>query len=325
MVKKFNAKWAALVELLSDGQTHDGNVLGEQLGITRSAVWKMCQKLQSLGVPLQSVKGKGYMMPTPLRLLDPFRIQAGIPSSVKVEVLESTASTNDYLLAGRTQSGVSVCLAEMQTAGRGRLGRPWVSPFGENIYFSCQYPFQKDISELAGLSLVVSLSIVAALKQIGVHETLAVKWPNDVVCEAGKLSGTLIELRAESNGHCEAVIGIGINVNMTAARGIDQAWTSLYQQCGQSFDRNAIVIALVNQLLDDLALFQREGLPVFLPRWNALDFYRGKSVHLQQATSLIAGVAQGVNEHGHLLLELPDGTVKSYASGDASLRGNHAR
>lgn len=320
MMKKYNAKSVALLGLLSDGKTHDGNVLGEQLGITRSAVWKMCQKLQGLGVDLHSVKGKGYVLNTPIILLDPERIQAGIQSPVRVSVFESLDSTNDYLLANRTRTGIEVCLAEMQTAGRGRLGRPWVSPFSENIYFSCRYPFQKDISELAGLSLVVSLSIVAALKGVGAGDALSVKWPNDVVCEAGKLSGTLIELRAESNGHCEAVIGIGMNVNMDATGAIDQAWTSLRQRSGCYHDRNSIVIALANQLFDDLAQFQREGLSAFLSRWNALDFYRGKPVTVLHANTSFTGLAQGVNEHGHLLLELPGGGVKAFASGDASLK-----
>lgn len=319
-MKKYNAKLAALLHLLSDGKTHDGNVLGEQFGITRSAVWKICQKLQGLGVNLESIKGKGYVLSTPMILLDPERIQAGIHEPVTVSVFESLTSTNDYLLADRERAGVKLCLAEMQTAGRGRLGRPWVSPFGENLYFSCQYPFQKDISELAGLSLVVSLSIVAALTSVGAGDGLSVKWPNDVVCDTGKLSGTLIELRAESNGHCDAVIGIGINVNMGAASGIDQAWTSLHQRSGCYYDRNVMAIALMNQLLDDLSLFQREGLSAFLSRWNSLDFYRGKSVNVLHANTTITGVAQGVNEHGHLMLELPGGSVKAFASGDASLK-----
>ncbi len=317
MKRKYHANTAALIKILSDGAIHDGNDLGDALGMTRSAVWKIIQKCQSVGVEIASVKGKGYVMKASLTLLNPDDITAGVRHPIQLSLFEEIGSTNDELMQVMGNRQVSVCLAEMQTQGRGRLGRQWASPFGQNIYLSCRFPFTKEVSELAGLSLVVSLSILEALAPL--QCSLAVKWPNDVVCEQGKLAGTLIELRAESNGGCDAVIGIGLNVNMQTQTDIDQPWTSLSQLTQHTHDRNPLVIRLLNQLISDLQLFESEGLAPFQSRWQANDFYAGKTVALSHANTVFTGVVQGVSEQGYLRLQLPDGSVKHFASGDAQL------
>lgn len=320
MQRKNNPNLNALLDLLSDGKPHDGNVLGEHLGLTRAAVWKMIQKLQGLDVLVESIKGQGYVLKEPLVLLDVERIQAGLQQSVGLTVFESIASTNDYLLNEERTKKTSVCVAEMQTAGRGRLGRSWVSPFGKNIYFSLRFHFKKDISELAGLSLMVSLSILKTLKHLKLP--LFVKWPNDVVCDQGKLSGTLIELKAESNGGCEAVIGIGVNVNMLpkGVKGITQPWTSLQQLSGEYHDRNAILSVLINTLISDLNQFEAKGFSVFQKDWMQHHYHAHQSVTLSFAETVVKGEAMGVNELGHLLLKLKNEKTQAFASGDVSLR-----
>lgn len=320
MQRKNNPNLNALLALLSDGKAHDGNVLGEHLGLTRAAVWKMVQKLQGLGVMIESVKSQGYVLKEPLVLLDAERIQAGLTQPVVLTVFESIASTNDYLLNEPRTKKTSVCVAEMQTAGRGRLGRAWVSPFGKNIYFSLRFHFKKDISELAGLSLMVSLSILKTVKHLNLP--LCVKWPNDVMCDQGKLSGTLIELKAESNGGCEAVIGIGMNVNMLPqdVKGITQPWTSLQQLSGEYHDRNAILSVLINTLVSDLNQFEAKGFAVFQKEWIEHHYHAHQSVTLSFAETVVKGEAMGVNELGHLLLKLKNGKTQAFASGDVSLR-----
>lgn len=318
MQRKNNPNLASVLQTLSDGEIHDGNALGEALGLTRAAVWKMIQKLQGLGVGIESVKGKGYLLSEPLILLDPKKIKSGIKHKIKLSVFESLASTNDYLLAEAKASLTSVCLSEMQTAGRGRRGRTWVSPFGQNIYLSLRYHFDKDISELSGLSLMVSLSILKALHTV--NRKVFVKWPNDVVCDNGKLAGSLIDIKAESNGGCEAVIGIGLNVNMRVAKGVTQPWTSLQQLTGDYHDRNHLAVALINTLLEDLHQFEQHGFSDFKKSWMQHDYYANKKIQLIQGEHVIEGLARGVNDAGHLLLALSNGTEKAYASGDTQLR-----
>ena len=220
MLKKFNDILVKIAGLLSDGEYHDGVTLGKQLGVSRAAVWKMIKKLIHYGIHIEAVKGRGYVLREPLILLDRMQIieSCSVPQlrASQIEILESVSSTNDYLKKFKSPASVKFCLAEHQLGGRGRLQRQWYSPFGRNIYLSCLYSFQKDISELAGLSLVTSLAILKALRNWVADEKLAVKWPNDIFFENKKLAGSLIEIQAETHGVSQVIIGIGLNVNMAS-------------------------------------------------------------------------------------------------------------
>ena len=141
MQKKTNHKLSQLLEVLSDGEFHDGNALGDALQMTRSAVWKMIKKLERYDIQINSVKGKGYALCEPLILLDTDKICNKLhEKKTQLTLFESMASTNEYLRALRHPKGIRFCLAEQQTAGKGRLNRDWHSPFGKNIYLSCLYP-----------------------------------------------------------------------------------------------------------------------------------------------------------------------------------------
>jgi BirA family transcriptional regulator, biotin operon repressor / biotin---[acetyl-CoA-carboxylase] ligase len=212
-------------------------------------------------------------------------------------------------------------VAEHQTGGKGRLGRGWHSPFGRNIYLSCLYPFHKDITELAGLSLLVSLAILRTLEQFGIHDNVTVKWPNDVICSGKKISGTLIELQAESHGASQAVIGIGLNVNMLIdeKRQISQSWTSMRRLTGKYLDRNLVCAALMNTLLDYLRRFERQGFAAFSDEWLAAEGMMGKSVIIKTGSETKTGIMSGINMQGHLLLKLDDGRTQAFSSGDTSI------
>lgn len=254
--------------------------------------------------------------------LDAALICQSLREKVDISIFESIPSTHDYLKSFRQCRSVKFCLAEQQTQGRGRLGREWHSPFGKNIYFSCLYPFDKDISELGGLSLVVSLAILRSLQAMGLHESLCVKWPNDIMYEGKKLSGTLIDAQAESHGMSQAVIGIGINVNMIHddARSITQAWTSMATILRASVDRNRVAAVLIHHLLDYLARFNRDGFAAFIAEWREADCLINKTITLQQIHDKVTGQVMGVNEQGHLLLKLTDGKVHAFSSGDTSVQ-----
>lgn len=319
-MKKINNNLAKLVKVMRDGEFHDGNALGETLNMTRSAVWKMIKKLEKYGVEINSVKGKGYALCEPLILLDAGQIQTGINhQDCAITLFESIDSTNEYLKNIRSKK-MRVCVAEQQTSGKGRLNRSWYSPFAQNIYLSCLYPFTKDISELAGLSLVVSLAIASTLRSFGLNEKLFAKWPNDVLYDGSKLSGTLIEVQAESHGACHAVIGIGLNVNMLldSSHEITQGWTSMRKITGEYLDRNAVVVKLINDLHDYLQRFSQHGFKDFISEWQHLDCMHGKEITLKNHNETISGIMSGINAQGHLLLKTAEGE-RSFSSGDTSV------
>lgn len=320
-----NKNLSKLTVLLSDGEYHDGTSIGKALNITRAAVWKLIKKLEQYDIPISSIKGKGYRLEAPLILLDSNKIKHALSMpSIALTLLEKTDTTNDAIKKIVTPNKkIALCLAETQTQGKGRMGREWHSPFGKNIYLSIRYPFQKEISELSGLSLVIALSIAESIESF-LHlkkESVQVKWPNDVLIDHQKISGTLIEINAESHGTSEAIIGIGINVNMplTIETGITKAWTSLLAISGKYQDRNLMTGTLIQTLINYLKRFTDLGLSAFMKEWQSRDALLNKTITLTSGNVKKTGECIGINSEGHLRLKLKNGSTQAFASGDTTL------
>lgn len=321
MQKNLQETLVKLIAILNDGQYHDGNSLGEALHITRSAVWKNIKKLQNYGLKIDSIKSKGYLLLDPVVLINPEKIKKNIDDLIDLHVFETIDSTNQYLKKIKSNKHIVICMAEQQTVGRGRFNREWYSPFGKNIYLSCLYPFKKDVSELAGLSLLTSLAVVRTLNDLGIENNLFVKWSNDVLFSGMKLAGNLIEVQAETHATCYAIIGIGLNVNMQydAENKISQQWVSLKNIINHDVDRNDVCIRLINHLIHYLKKFEVHGFNVFQNEWDKVDYLKGKEIQLKIFNENVKGTVKGINSQGYLLLALPDGTVRVCSSGEASV------
>lgn len=323
-MKQTRTNLTKLVTLLKDGEYHDGTTLGDKLNMTRSAVWKAIQKLNQYGIQISSIKNKGYAMTDPLILLDKQVIKKQLTDkNIEIDLFETLDSTNDFLKTFSAQDNkkkIRLCLSEQQTKGKGRLGRNWYSPFAQNIYFSCLYFFHKDLSELAGLSLIVSLAVAKTLSVYNSDKSFLVKWPNDIYYDNKKISGNLIEVQAETNNLCSAIIGIGINTNMlNDEKEIAQPWTSLRAITHEYIDRNKLIASLANHLFSYLKKFESQGLSAFIKEWNDGDYLFNRDITLNHVDSKITGIANGINEQGHLLLKCSDGTLKTFSSGDTTL------
>lgn len=321
MAKKIQTNLIKLTNILSDDQCHNGTSIGEALQLTRSAVWKAIKKLQGYGIKIDSIKGKGYLLVEPFSLIDPVEIKTKIEKNIDLQVFETIDSTNHYLKQFKNNKHIKICIAEQQTAGKGRFNREWYSPFGRNIYLSCLYPFQKDVSELAGLSLLTSLAVVKTLNDMGIRNNLFVKWSNDIVFEGKKLAGNLIEVQAETHAGCQAIIGIGLNVNMTQDQEnkITQQWASLGAILNNYVNRNGLCVALINNLVLYLKKFEMYGFGSFIEEWDQVDYLRHKSITLKIFNENITGKVLGINQQGYLLLQLADGSVRVCSSGEASV------
>lgn len=232
------------------------------------------------------------------------------------------SSTNDYLLKNAAHFGNEAvfCLAEQQTAGRGRLGRTWISPAAANIYASLLWHFHLPRTQLAGLNIVIGISIVDAIRSITNAPDLMLKWPNDVYSQDKKLAGILIEIAGESNGISSVVIGIGINVHMpdTAANDIHKPWIDLHTITGKAISRNQLAGALVEHLLVNLQQFQRVGTREFCNKWKSLDYLFGKQVSITTGVNSSSGIAKGIDEQGQLLLDSA-GIITPVTAGEASV------
>ena len=329
-----------IIRLLADGQPHSGEAIAAAVGISRTAVWKILHRLDSeLGLGIESARGQGYRLPEPIELLAPAAIQARLDPDAAhrlalLEILDEIDSTNAYLLErGRraTRGGkgdasgdggaAEVCLAERQTAGRGRLGRRWVSPFGRNIYLSILWRYRLAPAQLGGLSLACGVAVARALAGLGV-ERVGLKWPNDVHWQRRKLAGLLLEVAGEAQGPSLVVVGVGLNLRLRAAEAavIDQAWVDLHELCREQVPgRNAVAAALIEHLTAALSDYAENGLAPFLEDWRQLDAYQGESVTLVAGQQTIKGLHCGIDALGNLVLDTDDGR-RRFAAGEVSLR-----
>jgi BirA family biotin operon repressor/biotin-[acetyl-CoA-carboxylase] ligase len=309
-----------LLNLLKDGRFHSGQDLGAALGISRSAVWKQLQHLEAeLGLSIHKVRGRGYQLAAPLMLLDSSAISAMSPDW-PVTVLDSVDSTNAEALRaiGRGSSAPFLVLAERQVSGRGRRGRTWISPFAENLYYSLVLRIDGGMRQLEGLSLVVGLAVLQALRNFGVAGA-GLKWPNDVLVNNKKIAGILLELVGDPADVCHVVLGIGINVNMQKADEVDQQWTSIRLESGKSTDRNELIAELSKQLNSYIRRHQTDGFSDLQAEWEESHLWQSRSVSLIAGARQIDGVVLGIDGQGALRLNV-DGVEKVFSGGELSLR-----
>ncbi len=253
--------------------------------------------------------------------LDEVEIRARLDAAAlaglrKLRVFAQLDSTNRWCLQ-EGQCG-DVCLAEQQTAGRGRRGRNWESPAGVNLYLSLRWCFSGVPAHLPMLGLVVGLAVVEALETCGIRGH-ALKWPNDIYHDGKKLGGILLEAVGKLE---QVVIGIGLNVNMPTLSNtaIDQPWTSLLAATGQLQQRNLLAAAILQRLFVRLQAFPQLDMVQFQQDWQRWDMLAQRQVRVLSGTEILDGLACGVDAHGQLRVLLTDGFIKAFSSADVSVR-----
>ena len=240
---------------------------------------------------------------------------------LRFHLFQSVDSTNRVLKEFPASQAIDICLAETQTNGRGRFGRHWHSPFGENIYCSISISLDKTLSQLSGLSLVVSLAVINALRSCKIKEKISVKWPNDMLFDMKKLGGCLIEMGMSCKHGSNIVIGIGLNINSKTESSsvVERPWCSLYDITGKTWDRNIVIAHILTQLQKHLIRFTEEGFTVFLDEWHLVDALYGQEITVSHQKIIMNGIAKGVSHEGYLVLLDKEGQTHFLSSGDTSL------
>lgn len=227
----------------------------------------------------------------------------------RVVTHERVDSTNSEALRLLRQGQICpfLVLASQQTEGRGRRGRRWESPPGAGLYYSLTLEVPWGMQNIAALSPITALSVCSALEKLGVNK-LELKWPNDVLGDARKLSGILLEsLKIED---CLfIVIGVGVNLNLPGATKcvIGQPVTDVKELLGSDFDVDRLAAGITAQLLANISCFGENGFSEFVADWNDRDAYLGKQVRVRLNGSVIQGEVQGVNALGELKLRTESG------------------
>lgn len=235
----------------------------------------------------------------------------------QIYIFPSLDSTNTWLLE-QPNTCFSVCLAEEQTAGRGRRGRTWQSPNSGNIYFSFRWCFQAVPANYGCLGLVVGVAVAEALAAYGLQGQM-LKWPNDIYYQGQKLGGILLQTAQPLQ---QVVIGIGLNTGMQRASitNIDQAWCDLSEILQESIDRNRLIAAILKALIPALQAFPHFNMFEFQQQWQRWDWLADQAVRIDTGKEVLQGKACGLDEQGQLQVALADGSRRAFSSADVSVR-----
>ncbi|ADZ89526.1 biotin--[acetyl-CoA-carboxylase] ligase [Marinomonas mediterranea] len=312
-----------ILTLLSDSQFHSGEELGKEIGVSRAAIWKKLKKLESIGVRVHSVKGRGYRLPNKLTLLEESRLRdEGLNSTVSVNIQFETGSTNGDLKQYINQNGSlpALFVCERQVQGKGRRGRSWEGGVARNIIMSFAWGFEGGVAVVEGLSLAVGVAVANVLDELGIAG-VGLKWPNDVQVEGKKIAGILLEMVADQDA-CQVIVGIGLNVEMLddEMSAIDQPWTDLASRLPQTPDRNRVLALLANELVAICENFSNgKGIEYYQKMWQKRDVMLNQPVTVTSVGQQLKGTARGIDAHGALLLER-DGKIESLHGGEVSVR-----
>ena len=314
---------AVVVRALSDGRPRRRAALARECGLEPADLDDALSRLARLGVaPI--VGPDSVALPQSVDLLDPGTIVAAVPRLVPgaVHVCFAVDSTNSFL-AGRLRSGAAapeLCAAEVQTAGRGRHGRRWVSGLGESLVLSVSWCSAARSDGLSSLSLAIGVAITEALA-VGGFDRVMLKWPNDLVVEDRKLAGILVEASRSRTGSVACVIGVGFNLDLSPVESdrIDQPWTDFARAFGRVPGRSPLASLAANAILDACELYRDRGLTPFEAGWDEHDALRDRAVRVLSGGRPIEGLARGIDGDGALLVE-HDGGVVRCGSGEVRVR-----
>lgn len=246
------------------------------------------------------------------------------PSGCSLVRLEETTSTNDEArrAAQKGAPSLSVFVAESQTAGRGRQGRSWASPRGENLLFSVLFRLHAPANNLPLVALAAGLAVRDAVARAAPTASVLVKWPNDVLVSGRKIAGVLAESVSGSSGPAVVVVGIGINVHTRVfpaklAERATSVWLELGPDAGPP-DRAAILVDVLVGLARDVPLVAAHGPGFIHARLAAADALRGREVRTDDG---LVGTAEGLDSDGRLLVRERDGELHRLAAGEVHLAG----
>jgi BirA family biotin operon repressor/biotin-[acetyl-CoA-carboxylase] ligase len=304
-----------------------GTQLAEQLGISRAAVWARIEELRTLGYEISASPVLGYRLEDSPDLLhaDDLIARLGKTRVVgrDIRVFQETTSTNDVIekLARDGVKEGAVVFAESQTRGRGRLGRKWTSPARRGLWFSVLLRPDLRPAEATRLTAASATALARAIRlQTGVVPQI--KWPNDILLRGRKVAGILTEMSAELDKVRHIILGIGVDVNQTAAEfspELRKIATSLKIETGEQVDRPALAAAVLRELDRDYARACSPKFSELADEWEAQCATLGRNVTIHVGDRTVQGRAESLDDDGALLVRTQHGRLERISGGDVVL------
>lgn len=305
-----------------------GADLAQRLGMTRAAVWARIEDLRRLGYDITASPHGGYRLVAAPDLLHADDLLARLETTSgigrDIRVFRETESTNDVadkLARDGVKEGV-VIFAETQTGGRGRLGRKWLSPANKGLWFSVLLRPPWSPQDSSRLTILGATATARALREIA-RCSPEVKWPNDILLRGRKVAGILLELAAETDRIRHAVLGIGVDVNLTPddfPAELRSLATSLRIELGRPVDRATLAVALLRELQTDYQRTLNGQFEAVAMEWESLCSTLGQYVSIRIGDRTIEGRAEAVDGGGALLLRTEHGRLERISGGDVTLR-----
>ncbi|MDO3679135.1 biotin--[acetyl-CoA-carboxylase] ligase [Paenibacillus ehimensis] len=310
----------------SDGKFLSGEQLSEELGVSRTAVWKQIERLRQQGYRFEAVSRKGYRLLSKPDRLDMSRLQLKLETErfgrfVKYYgQVESTQIVAAHCVEEGAEEGTLI-LAEQQTAGKGRMGRTWHSPVGKGIWMSLILkPVWIPLLFTPQLTLLVAVALCRAIRSTTGVEA-GIKWPNDLLVGGKKVAGILLESSAEDERLQHIIAGVGISVNLQSddfPPELRDAATSLAIEAGRQVDRIEVLSRFLLEWEQLYELYRREGFAPIKLLWEALTVSLHRNIRCRTPQGEFEGFAEGIDEHGALQLRTADGSVRKLYSADIS-------
>ena len=314
------------------GEPISGEIMALALNKSRTSIWKAIQSLKKDGYTIESSTNKGYTLSENNDVLSEQQItqeqsQQHHPNDWNIQTMESTTSTNDLakIYANQNSATPAIFISEEQTAGRGRLGRTFVSPAKSGLYISlCLFP----TAALEDLSLITCATAVACIETIEqlTGKSLDIKWVNDLFYREKKVGGILTEVISdfESQQVQALIVGIGINLIDSPQSFpeelhsiVGSIFSSKKEYDNSSFNRNHFIA----QFLEKWAFYyQNLSKRDFIESYKEHSNVIGKFVNVFEGNQTYSAYAKDIDENGHLIIEKENNTLHSLSYGEVSIR-----
>lgn len=312
-----------LFNRLRDHQFHSGSALAQQLGVTRARIWQQMANLEGMGVPIWRVRGRGYRLSPDFDVLQQEWLLANLADVQaridQLQVVASISSTNAALMnAPLPGQGYSILTSEHQSAGRGRQGKPWITPMGTNIAVSFALA-RVPLARLEALSLCLGVALARVLEALGVAD-VRVKWPNDVYIGGAKVAGILVELKPQEDAAARLVVGLGVNLGHSfEASDLGQPSTHVNAHLPVPVGRNPFLARLIRVVMQSIDAHLAQGLAATLEHWPRFDYLHQQSVVITRPHQQCYGLAMGLDGSGRLLVQVED-EIQAFDHGEVSVR-----
>lgn len=314
-----------LLKRMAKGIDHpvSGQQVADEFEISRTAIWKYIKELESEGYEIGTVRKKGYYLISSPDTISASSIQQYLKTENYGRTIHYLASCSSTQIIAHEEAqndapDGTIVIADEQTAGKGRLSRPWSSVAGKGIWMSVITRPHLSPQQAPQLTLVAAVAIVRAIEEL-TSVTPTIKWPNDILVNGNKMTGILTELQADPDRVKAVILGIGMNVNQELKdfpEELRMIATSLRIEEKHPVNRAELVAKILEYLEYYITMYVDKGFAPLKLLWESYADSIGKRIRISTLKETYEATAKGISEDGRLEVELDDGSIRGIYSAD---------